>query len=323
MTRSLFLVLLLAAPAVADDYPKVSVTGPHSAFTLYLPDDAKGFYRGTRFDRGGVIADWHVNGATVFHAWKGTHTPTNADDITGPCEEFDQAGPADYAATPAGATFVKIGVGELVKEKDEPYQFMKTYKVANPGTRAYSLAAGVHTFTHTVTAKSGVGYTLVKTVEARDTDTAAVLRLHSTLTNTGAKPLTTKVYNHNFFNVNRDPVGPNYRFDWPVALKTTKAEDRYAELAGDDPKALVFKGKLDKGYVYAEFGDLPAKAYAFTMRHAPSGTAVEVTGDRPPSAFRVWGISTVICPEPFVAIDELAPGKSFAWTTTYRAALKK
>ena len=323
MSRVLFVLLLVASQASAQDYPKAAVAGKSSAFTLYLPDDAKGFYRGTRFDRGGVIADWKVNGATLFHAWKSGQDAGNADDITGPCEEFDTAGPADYAAAKVGETFVKIGVGELRKDKAEPYQFMKTYPVVNPGQRTLTVVGGKYTFTHEIAAKSGVGYKLVKTVESADTDTAAVLKLRSTLTNTGTTPITTRVYNHNFFNVNRDPIGPNYRIDFAGKLRATKTESRYDELAGKGADALTFRGKLDAGQVYAEYADLPATPYRFTMRHAPSGTAVEVTSDRPLSAFRVWGISTVICPEPFIAIDDLQPGKSFAWATTYRVPLTK
>ena len=323
MTRCLVLIVLVASQASAQDYPKAAVTGKSSAFTLYLPDDAKGFYCGTRFDRGGVVADWKVNGATLFHAWKSGQDAASADDITGPCEEFDTAGPADYAAAKVGETFVKIGVGELRKDRDEPYQFMKTYPVTNPGTRAYSVAGGVHTFTHEVAAKSGVGYKLVKTVESADDASAAVLRLRSTLTNTGTKPITTRVYNHNFFNVNRDPVGPNYRLEFAGKLRATKSEGRTDELAGKEADALTFRGKLDTGHVYVEYADLPTTPYRFTMRHTPSGTAVEVASDRPMSALRVWGISTTICPEPFIAIEDLQPGKSFAWTTTYRVPLTK
>lgn len=323
MSRCLLALLFVASQAMAQDYPKAAVTGKSSAFTLYLPDDAKGFYRGTRFDRGGVIADWKVNGATLFHAWKDTHDPANADDITGPCEEFDQAGPADYSDAKVGDTFVKIGVGELRKDKGEPYQFMRTYPVVNAGKRTLTVVGGVYTFTHELTAKSGVGYRLVKTVESADDATAAVLRLRSTLTNTGTRPITTRVYNHNFFNVNRDPVGPSYAIDFPGKLRTTKTEGRYDGLAGKSADALTFRGKLDAGQVYAEYADWPTTPYRFTMRHTPSGTAVEVTSDRPLSAFRVWGIATVICPEPFVAIDDLAPGQSFAWPTTYRVPLAK
>ena len=323
MIRWLPLIVLLSGQVSAQDYPKAAVTGKSSAFTLYLPDDAKGYYRGTRFDRGGVIADWKVNGATLFHAWKEAHEPANADDITGPCEEFDQAGPADYAAAKVGETFVKIGVGELRRVKDEPYRFMATYPVVNPGKRTLTVVGTKYTFTHELTAKSGVGYRLVKVVESADTADAAVLKLHSTLTNTGTAAITTRVYNHNFFNANCDPVGPNYRFDLPGKLRVTKSEGRTGELTGKDADALTFRGKLDTGYVYTEYADLPTTPYRFTMRHTPSGTAVEVSSDRPLSAFRVWGIATVICPEPFVAIDDLAPGKSFAWSTTYRVPLAK
>ena len=267
-----------------------------------------------------MIADWRVGGATLFHAWKPTHDPLNADDITGPCEEFDQAGPAGYADAKVGETFVKMGVGELVKDKGEPYSFMKRYKVANPGKRTYAVADGKHTFTHELTAKSGAGYKLVKTVASKDDATHAVIELRSTLTNTGAKPLTTSVYNHNFFNVNRDAVGANYRFDWGGPLKVTKSEGRYDELKSGDAAGLAFKGKLDAGYVYAEYAGLPGMGLRLhdaphAERHRRRGHE-RPAGERVPSLGRLNGHlpRAVYCdrrvsPRPVVQLDDDVPGE--------------
>jgi hypothetical protein len=324
--RVLFTVALVTLPAAgraqAPAYPKATVAGKHSAFTLYLPDDARGFYRGVRFDRGGVIGNWEVNGVTLFGPWKGTHDPANADDITGPCEEFDQQTPPGYAAAAPGGTFVKVGVGELVKETGEPYQFMHRYRVADAGKRTHVAAGAKHTFTHELDAKCGIAYTLVKTVESADDARAAVLKLRSTITNRGKTPLTTRVYNHNFFNANADPVGPAYAIDWGRPLTVTKSEARFAELCAGGPSRLTFTGKLAAGQIYAEYAPTePAGGYTFTMHHKPTGTAVEVSSDRPASALRVWGVSTCLCPEPFVTIDALPRGESFSWATTYRVPL--
>jgi hypothetical protein len=35
------------------------------------------------------------------------------------------------------------------------------------------------------------------------------------------------------------------------------------------------------------------------------------------SSIRIWGIGSTICPEPFITISDLAPGKTHTWTTTY------
>src|SRR3954468_4633274 len=107
--------LLLLTPAADPAVPRHVLEGGGVKLTVDLPDAKTGFYRGTRFDWSGVVATAEVGGHTVFGYWKVTHDPANHDDVPGPAEEVGHAEPLNYTAAPVGGTFVKIGVGELVK----------------------------------------------------------------------------------------------------------------------------------------------------------------------------------------------------------------
>src|SRR5947208_10968522 len=131
MPRTIAACLLLAAagPAAAADYPHVYLKNDKLRVKVYLPDTEKGFYRGTRFDWAGVLGEVEFSGHKVFGPWKDTHDPTNHDDIIGPCEEFGNQSPLGYAEAKPGGTFLKIGVGELEKSKEEKYGFARKYKI--------------------------------------------------------------------------------------------------------------------------------------------------------------------------------------------------
>ncbi len=96
---------------------------------LYLPDATNGFYRGTRFDWSGVVADLQYAGHSYYGPWF-TQTDPKVSDfvyrgaeivagpcsaITGPVEEFTALG---YDEAKPGGTFLKIGVGMLRKPDD-------------------------------------------------------------------------------------------------------------------------------------------------------------------------------------------------------------
>ncbi len=120
------------APAKAADYPHVVLANKTLKFTLYEADAKKGFYRGTRFDHAGVFGEAEFAGHKLFGPWKGSHDPTNHDDIVGPCDEFGIDSPLGYADAKVGETFLKIGVGELEKPKEAKYSFANKYKVMKP-----------------------------------------------------------------------------------------------------------------------------------------------------------------------------------------------
>jgi hypothetical protein len=309
-TFALCLLLLAAAAARAEDYPHVYLKNEKLRVKVYLPDPEKGFYRGTRFDWAGVLGEVEFAGHKVFGPWKDTHDPTNHDDIIGPCEEFGMERPLGYDEAKPGETFLKIGVGELEKPKEEKYSFARKYKIVKPAQWKRHLIEPDNPwmieFDCEEKGPNGYAYKYKKQVRVGET----TIQILHTLRNVGTKPIVTDFYNHNFFNVDGDPVGPNYSFAFPFDVKPQDSRGRFAELVEANGKELRFKGNLDNGFVMAGLnGYDPGRAQQerFEMRHGPSGVRVLVSQTERYSKFNVWGVKTAICPEPFFQIRGLKP----------------
>src|SRR5262245_16465178 len=75
---------------------------------------------------------------------------------------------------------------------------------------------------------NGYGYEYRKEVFLNPKE--AILIIHHEFKNTGDKSITTEVYNHNFFNVNADPVGPNYSFAFPFEVKAKDLKGKFGEV---------------------------------------------------------------------------------------------
>ena len=311
-------LLVLAAPPAAPAYPAAVLKTAAIELKVYRPDMTAGFYRGTRFDHAGVVGAVKVRGHTVFGPWKPTHDPGHNDDIVGPAEEFGMADPLGYAAAEPGEAFLKIGVGELVKPAGEAaYRFYHDYAFAKPGTWDVRVGPGRVTFTQSVTAANGYAYEYVKRVTL--TPGQAGFTLSHALTNRGRKPIVTDVYNHNFFNVDADPVGPNYAAEFPHDLAANTLSGRWAELVRLDGRRLTLAGVIDRDHVQARVtGYKPGTdPYRFTLTHRPSGVKLAVTGSGAPLAkMNVWAVAGCLCPEPFVTLD-IKPGATAEWAVGY------
>jgi len=315
------LLIVTVSPLRAEDFPHAVVKNEKLKFTLYEADPSKGYYRGTRFDHAGVFGKVEFAGHTVFGPWKGTHDPASHDDIVGPCDEFGIDTPLGYDEAQVGGTFLKIGVGELEKPKEAKYSFANKYKVVKPlkwraADKVEGLTAPAHRW-ETEQKSNGYGYTFSKTLLLRAG--RAEIALQYELKNTGATRLVTDFYNHNFFNVDGDPVGPNYSFAFPFEPKAKDLKGKFGELVELKDKQFRFKDKLPTGVdVMATLTGFDAKEKKpwFEMRHAPSGVRVKVECDYTLAKFNVWGIKTTICPEPYMAIN-LKPGEEMTWSITY------
>jgi len=307
-----------AAPlAIAADHPSHELKTDELAVKVYLPDAEKGFYRGTRFDWSGVLSVEFAK-HKIFGPWKDKHDPKNNDDIVGPCEEFGSSAssPLHYKDAKVGETFLKIGVGELKKPKENGYRFFHNYEIAKAGTWTIDKAEKKISFAQELSTESGYGYKYTKTVLVD----GATLRLLHVLENTGKKAISTDVYNHNFFNVDGDPIGPNYTVTFNFDPKAGGAKDRFDELVAVRDKALTLKATLDKGSIYTELGGFDTKDGSqdagFAISHKPSAVTVRVSSTKAPSRFNVWGMKTTLCPEPFHQLD-IEPGKKATWTWKY------
>jgi len=311
---SLLVALVAVVSVRAADYPTHTLKSDQLTLTVYLPDAEKGFYRGTRFDWSGVFGV-QFGKHKLFGPWKGKHDPTNNDDIVGPCEEFGNAAPLGYDTAKVGETFVKIGVGELEKPKEEKYNFFGKYKIAKPGEWKVTTSDAKATFEQTLGTASGYGYKYTKIVAVQN----AEVRIQHVLENTGKLAISTDHYNHNFFNVDADAVGKNYELEFGFEPKPAAPKERFAELVKLDGKRLTLTGPLDKGSIFAELGGhgtTEAAENRVTMKHLPSGVSVRVTGDKPLKKYNVWGIGSTLCPEPYLQLD-IEPGKKVVWSWTY------
>ncbi len=312
-----FAVPVLAFLALAADFPSRTLKTDDLEVTVYPPDKDRGMYRGTRFDWSGVL-DVKFGAHKLFGPWLGNPDPKNHDSIVGPCEEFGMfVNPLGYDDAKPGGHFLKIGVGALVKPKEEKYRFMHAYTIANSPKWTVQTTDRLMTFQQTVATDFGYGYEYRKSLDVK----GRTLVLGHTLKNTGTKRIHTDHYNHNFFNVDGDAVGPNYSLEFPFAPKAVKPVERFAELVKLDGKRFALAGALDKGTIYGGLTgfDATAKTNGVTMKHRPSGVSVRVAGDQPLKQFQVWGMSTTLCPEPFIELT-VEPGASVEWSWTYEFA---
>ena len=103
----LFSFLLLSS-APKDQYPETEISNGILRAKIYLPDSKNGFYRGSRFDWGGVMPVLEFQDHSYFGTWyTNRHDPAFHDHIAGPVEEFT---PIGYEEAKTGTKFLKIGV---------------------------------------------------------------------------------------------------------------------------------------------------------------------------------------------------------------------
>ena len=239
--------------------------------------------------------------------------------MAGTAEEFGHDMPLGYAAAPAGGTFVKIGVGELVKPAEPKYRFSHNYKIAKPGTWQVTTGERFVEFRQELSHSSGYGYRYVKRVELAPK--GFVIR--RTLANTGAKSIDTDHYGHHFLTVDGDPIGPNYalRFPFPPRAVDPAGLRDIAAVRGD---RLVLLKPLEQGDVQSRidgFGST-AEDNRVTVEHAASGVKMSIINDRPLTKINVWSLKTTLCPEPFAQI-KVEPGRETSWATRYEFGVGK
>ncbi len=311
-----FLILwIFIGSQPADNPPQVQLSNGLIETTLYLPDTAQGYYRGTRFDWTGAFKNLDYAGHSFVNQWFETYNPRTHDAINGPAEEFVALG---FANAKPGESFVKIGVGVLTRPDDRDYSFATNYAVLDYGTRTVKRLKNGQAvaFTHTLTDKTGYGYAYTKTV--RLTKGKPELVLEHRLKNTGQKPIETSVYNHNFWIIDGEPTGPGIEISFPYSVR---AEGKgFGDIIKPDGNKLIYSRPVAKGeYVYSAglqgFG--PTRAdYDIWIKNGKTGAGVRATADQPLEKLVYWACATTSCPEPYIRL-KVAPGETAAWTIRY------
>lgn len=273
-----------------------------------LPDAQRGSYRATRFDWSGIISSLTWNGHQFVGQWFPKEDPKIHDSLTGPVEEFlsDGAG-LGYADAKPGELFVRIGVGAVRKPNEKVYRRFETYEIVDPGERTLRKGKNWIEFGHKVFA-ADYGYDYRKTIRLEKSG----FTIEHVLKNVGRKTIDTQVYNHNFFVIDKEVVGPDMVIRFPWAPKPDKPFENGGEIRGND---IRYTKDLQVGQtVAADLSGYGANDMRVENRKALAG--VRITGDQPLIKLYFWSIRTVACPEPYIHI-EVAPKREIKWQIRY------
>lgn len=311
-----FIVSLIAVSTLgAQGFPEAMISNGQVDAKLYLPDPARGYYRGTRFDWSGVIASLKYKGHEYVGVWFDKYDPKLHDAILGPVEEFrtNEAG-LGFDEAKAGDTFVRIGVGAVRRPDMAPYQLFKTYDIVDGGKWTTKPGKDRVEFIHELKDTNGYGYIYKKTVRLEKGKPVMVLE-HS-LKNTGRKAIETVQYNHNFFVFDGLYSGPGTTVKFAFEPKAARELKGFVAFDGKEIKYLK---QMEKGEsVFTEVSGYGGSASDYDMRieHAKAGTGVRITGDQPISSMNFWSIRTTVCPEPYIQL-RVEPGSEKKWNIRY------
>lgn len=310
------LILLLAGcTLLAADYPSAEISNGILRARLHLPDPVKGSYQGTRFDWSGIIYSLQFKNHEYFGKWYEKHDPKIHDAITGPVEEFLSGDTLPgYAEAEPGGTFLRIGVGVLRKPQENAFQRFHTYAIVDPGIWKVKTGASSIRFTHVLKSPDGYAYVYRKRLSLVKGQPRMLLE-HS-LKNTGSKVIDTAQYNHNFFVIDDEVVGPDVAVKFPFDLKPDRELSSEASVRG---RELAYSRELRRGEsVMAQMGGFGGTSsdYDFRIENRKSGAGVRITGDQPLSKVVFWSIRSVACPEPYIQL-RVEPGNEKHWRIEY------
>lgn len=304
-------VLVLSA-FIQDPFPGTVIKNEFITAGFYLPDGQSGYYRGTRFDWSGVMPFLSYKNHQYFGQWNEKYDPVLHDAIMGPVEEFAVLG---YEEADTGKTFVKIGIGALLKPAEKSFQRFGNYQIADPGKWIIRKKKDAIRFVHELN-HPDYGYQYEKTV--RLVPGKPVMEIVHTLKNKGAKTMETNVYDHNFFVMDSTYTGSGHQVIFPFALKVDPARVKdFVNLKGN---TISFKRDMVKGET-VNLGKITGftnsiEDFDIRIENRKTGSGVRIRGDKPISELIFWAAYKVLSPEPYINIH-IEPGKEFSWKLTY------
>jgi hypothetical protein len=312
--------------------PQVRIANKLVTATVLLPDADKGFYRGVRFDWAGMIASLRYDGHELYGLWFDGIAPDvrdyafRGDQIVaspntaavGPVDAYDPSQPLGWAEAPPGGTFVKIGVGVLRKPTDgATYSSFKSYDLVDHGVWKVETKPDQVIFTQTVSdSVSGYGYVYRKTL--RLVPGKAELEIRHSLQNTGARPIATTTFNHNFLTLGGAPAQAGLTVGAAFDLQAAKP---LKDVARIDGKTLVYQRALGAEEVFSTpfaVSNQTGSIYDLSVRDA-HGVGYRVQGNQPLSSLQLWSIRSIVAFEPFVTL-KIEPKQTTTWTYRYSYA---
>ena len=294
-------------------FPEAEITNGLIKAKVYLPDPQKGYYQGTRFDWSGNMPALEYKGHTYFGQWFTKYSPEIHDVIMGPVEDFT---PIDYSGSMPGENFLKIGVGILSKPDMELYDFSRLYPVINPGKWKVKAGYDQVTFNHELKDKK-YSYRYEKNVKL--SKGKPELMLSHILKNTGKEVIDTSVYDHNFFMIDQQPIGPGYVVRLPYTIESEGVDNSsdFSEVRGNELVYLRLVGPGEDINYFNLAGYSPdVSDYDIRIENRIADAGVRITCDQPILKLAFWCCATTLCPEPYITI-KVYPGEEMTWKIRY------
>ncbi len=295
------------------DYPAVRLKKGEVALDIVLPDAQRGYYRSTRFDHSGMIAQAHWRGHTFFAALKHPHNPYAHDHGVGTAEEFGmRVAPLGYDEAAPGKTFVKIGVGLLRRADASDYRFHDRYDVERFLPWHVMQTDDAITFVQTLNDLRGYGYRYTKTIRLSKTG----FRIERELINTGSRVIETDHYSHNMIMLDERLIGPGYRVVLPVdaALPADSSFVKDRHVIQDGQEIIFLKEPRPSGWGRMEL-DPPRTISPVQVLH-DAGLSLEIRSTGIVTAVELYAEPTAVCPELFVLLV-IQPGEAKTWSDDY------
>jgi hypothetical protein len=317
------------------DYPhQILKTRSGLEAMVMLPDAAAGFYRGSRFDWSGHIAEVRLEKHKYFGLWRIPHNPQNFEHGVGPCDEFGLEDPPGYREAKPGESFLKIGVAVLRRADDKPYRFFENYEVVGRGKWRVEADDKRARTVQTIDDVDGWGIEYEKTIEAESSidrnkgpnagKTDHYVTLSRRLKNTGKKRIQTTHYNHNFIRFDDEPVDSNYTMTVPRGLEIVAAQrDEAGRLLLKADNSMKPKAAITQGVLFKYTGQPRDKnLFSLVIANTKTNAVLQIDHFYEVSELRLYLAPTAFCPEPFMPLD-LQPGDEARWRTVYTFRIAK
>ncbi len=267
-----------------------------------------GEYDSSRFDWTGFVTGITLDGKYTFESAE-TYTPEDpmANGV-GLCNEFRV--PHYAQATPNGQQFLKPGVGLLTqKEGETNWKYDHRYQIE---PFEITRTQGKDWVTYHVAAKPWQGILLQQFKTLRLVGNSIVETI--TLDNRGAEPFSCVVYNHNFVNINNEPLGPEYYIEMPGY------SEELLESSITDGNIIVKDGVYTWNEIcekntrtMTKIGIQTPTSYVWGMYHKGLGLGIREYVDIPYEEFCIWAESHV-CTCKVLSPVHVDAGGSATWT---------
>jgi hypothetical protein len=254
---------------------------------------------GLRFDRSAAITNVTCHGKQLINSW-------------GMPDEFGQIGIGVLGFNDAkvGEPFIKPGVGVLEMIDAGSYKSGTNYPVKAWITTTVTQSLNQVTVAQNAPVIRGYAYQLVKhyTIDP----TIGSIHIQYQLTNTGQKSWRIEHYNHNFFTLDNQPLGPDWiiHVDHPIP----SIPQHWLIMQGNQLQILM----IPQSYGFLQVNEpLTAKQANLRIKHRQQKMTIDMQGDYP--AYRMaWFFSPIsLCPERFHLI-ECQPEESQTWSLNYQ-----